>query len=809
MTKNESKSATKQSRARKAGMHSAGTKETRVQKAGELKGSQRRQSAPLKPIDLDDPELLLSRELTWLAFNERVLSEAQNLSNPLLERLKFLTIFHSNLDEFFMVRLSGLLKLVEKEGLHGSKVSALDDEEIEETLDEVAIVVRRLVKESSDLLGTHLLPELSENQMQLLSIPDLSKGERDRLDEYFDQQVFPVLTPLAVDPAHPFPYLSNLSLYLAVNFVETGEDGEPLLAFVEIPSSLNRLVPTFARNKKYRFVLLEELICLHLHKLFPWTSVRGAHVFRVTRNLDYQLLEGEVKDLMKSIEHELKDRAQKIVIRLEVEQAMSAELKHRLRMSLGLDPSDVYEVNRILNPRDFSAFLKLETIGALRDEPFNPRLNARIADCEDIFEAIREQDIMFHHPYDSFVGVLEFIRQAAEDKNVLAIKQTLYRTGGDSPIIDSLVKAAENGKQVTAVVELKARFDEQNNIVWARRLERAGAHVVFGFVGLKTHAKCTLVIRKEGNSLRRYVHLSTGNYNSSTAKLYTDIGHLSADPELADDVGKLFNLLTGFNILGTEEQGRSLKRMPDFEKISAAPFDLRGTLHALIEIERKLHSSENPGHIIFKMNALTDPSIVALLYRASQSGVKIDLIVRGMCVLRPGLPGISENIRVVSIIDRFLEHSRMYWFKNGGKTKLFLSSADIMTRNLDRRIEIMWPVLDQNLKSKLTELLMEFQRDNVKSHVMQPDGSYIKLAVGEAPLLRCQERFILVARAEGVKGLAYDLAIHMTEQGAAVDTKAAKDIKPTKDRKLARDMKAAKGAESGRIDTVPMSRGKK
>jgi len=739
-----------------------------------------RPSSRLAP--LDDPELFLNRELSLLAFNERVLSEAESKTNPLLERLKFITIFHSNLDEFFMVRLSGLFRLVEKEGLVSSSRSTYPDEsDPEETLDEVALTVRRLVKHASNLLSADILPALREENIFVCKIEELSRSELERVDDYFEQQVFPVLTPLAVDPAHPFPYLSNLSLYLAVNFHETGDNGDPLLAFVEIPSALGRLVSVSSRGRKHRFVLLEEIIRRHLDKLFPWTQVTGASIFRVTRNLDYQLLEGEVKDLMKSIELELKDRAQKIVVRLEVEQAFPFEVKNRLRLALELDPSDVYEASDLLNTRDLTSLLKLDMESHLKDPPFNPRIHPRLAEDRDIFDVVRERDVMLHHPYDSFVSVLEFLQQAADDPNVLAVKQTLYRTGGDSPIIDALLKAAENGKQVTAVVELKARFDEQNNIVWARRLERAGAHVVFGFVGLKTHAKCTLVVRREGGQLQRYVHLSTGNYNSSTAKMYTDLGHLTAEPNITGDIGSLFNLLTGFNILGGDDRVARQQRLPDFDKILVAPFRLRDHFVSLIESEKRLHTPENPGHIILKMNALTDPKLVTALYRASQKGVGIDLIVRGMCVLRPGVKGVSENIRVVSIIDRFLEHSRISWFKHGGQPKVYLGSADWMPRNLDRRIELVWPVEDETLKAKVTDILRTFLSDTAKAHIMQPDGTYVRVAPGKDKPFHSQDRFIALARAEGVKAIAYDEAIKSIDalghHGREAQEKAYKDAK--------------------------------
>jgi polyphosphate kinase len=690
--------------------------------------------------DFHDPELYLNREISWLGFNQRVLSEVFEEDTPLLERLKFVTIFFANLDEFFMVRLSGLLKLVEKESHSESSPLFLDDEEVEVTLDEVSVKVRELVKSAYHALAEFVMPGLEDHGIYIIKLEELSRAEKEKLDQYFEDQVFPVLTPLAVDTAHPFPYLSNLSLYLAISFEESKEDGEPLLAFVEVPAALNRLVLVTSKGKRQRYILLEDLVRSHLDKLFPWTKVVGANVFRVTRNLDYQLFEGDVIDLIKSIELELKDRAQKIVVRMEVEPGFPISLRNRLRMSLELDHSDVYETQGFVNPRDFGAFLKLELPGRLKDKPFTSQVHSAFVDGRDIFEVIREQDVLLHHPYDSFSPVLEFVDAAAKDPNVLAIKQTLYRTGGDSPIIDSLVAAAEKGKQVTAVVELKARFDEQNNIVWSRRLERAGAHVVFGFVGLKTHAKCLLIVRREGTQLRRYVHLSTGNYNSVTAKFYTDLSYFTARIDIANDVGSLFNLLTGFNILGSEDGALAKKKPPKFDQIFAAPFHLRERLLKLIEEESELSKDGKPARIMMKMNALTDSKIVAALYKASQMGVKITLIVRGMCVLRPGLKQVSENIRVLSLLDRFLEHSRIYWFGCDGKPKIYLASADMMPRNLDRRVEIMWPILDKSSRDRITSALNIYLKDNCKVHEMQSNGSYVRMR-GENRF-RAQEFFI-------------------------------------------------------------------
>ncbi|WGL61530.1 polyphosphate kinase 1 [Pigmentibacter sp. JX0631] len=710
-----------------------------------------------KNIHLDDPDLYINREISWLTFNERVLSEAENKLVPLIERLKFCIIFASNLDEFFMVRISGLLRLVSKP----SNSLYYDEEDSEEMLDEVAIKVRGLLKRLSKCLQNEILPELGLNNITIPRFGELTRSEEEKLDIHFESQVFPVLTPLAIDPAHPFPYLSNLSLYLAVTFEGVSDNGEPLLALVEVPQKIMRLIPISQKVSKQRFFLLDELIKNYMPTLFPWTQVTGAYAFRVTRNLDYQLLDHEVKDLMKSIEYELKDREQKTVVRLEYEKNMPDWLRNKLAAVLDLDSSDLYEIEGMINIRDLAPLLKIERLDPyLKDEAFNPRLNINLVDASrDIFDIIKERDILLHHPYDSFASVLDFLRSAAKDEKVLAIKQTLYRSGGDSPIIEALANAAERGKQVTVVVELKARFDEANNIEWAKRLERAGAHVVFGFIDLKTHAKCTLVVRKEKNNyLQKYVHLSTGNYNSSTAKLYTDIGHLTTDPILCDDVANVFNFITGFNIL--RDQDLTQMKIPHFEKIKVAPFRLREQIIQMIENEKKKNCSENQSHIIFKMNSLVDVKLCQALYRASQKGVKIDLIIRGICILRPDVPGVSENIRVISVIDRFLEHSRIFWFKNGGDPLIFCGSADLMERNMDRRIEIVWPIESPELKSKLTGILTTFLLDNCKSHEMQSDGTYIrKLPILNEKVYRSQDKFIEYARRYGIKSIAYDQAI--------------------------------------------------
>ncbi|MEN9530076.1 MAG: hypothetical protein RI932_1949 [Pseudomonadota bacterium] len=727
-----------------------------------------RQKSLLKK--LDDPELYLNRELAWLSFNDRVLKEAENRTTPLLERLKFLSIFGSNLDEFFMVRLSGLFRLLENsESGVAVTTQTSGDMDPEETLDEVSLYIRRQLRRASATFQAGLIPALAAEGISILSTSQLSRQELEKLDEFFENQIFPILTPLAIDQAHPFPYLANLSLYIAVSFKEAGENGEPLLAFVEIPSKLSRYIAVPSRAREHRFVVIEDLIRRHLSKLFPWNEVDDAYVFRVTRNLDYQLLEGEVKDLMKSIELELKDRAQRFVVRLEVEKDMPERLRSRLRNQLELDIGDIYESSSYLNLRDLMFLSKLEVKPALRDSVFNPKMSARLSHDRDIFDVIREGDVLLHHPYESFSSVLEFLGRAADDPNVLAIKQTLYRIGGDSPVIEALVRAAEKGKQVTAVVELKARFDEHNNIAWARRLERAGAHVVFGFVGLKTHAKCALVIRREGDHLQRYAHISTGNYNISTARLYTDLGMLTANDVLTSDLAKLFNLLTGFNLLSSESQLSRLNGGPDFDSIQVSPFGVRDFFIRNLEEEVALHRSQGQGHVVLKMNSLTDSKLIHALYSASCAGVRIDLIVRGVCILRPGLRGVSENIRVISIIDRFLEHSRIFYFRNSGQPKIYLGSCDFMPRNMDRRVEIVWPVGAETLKAKVIEILAINLEDNLKSHSMRSDGTYVQAQSGKHKVCRSQERLIELVKVEKAQPLRLRDALRHLESAAQVN----------------------------------------
>jgi polyphosphate kinase len=725
--------------------------------------------------DFDDPELLLSRELSWLAFNARVLGEAERRDNPVMERLKFLTIFSSNLDEFFMVRLSGLIKLAERQGLAApnptGRSSRTDPHEAEETLDEVSLTIRKDLSRAHHVLHKEILTELRERGLELVRAHELIESDHAYLANYFDAQIFPILTPLAVDSAHPFPYLANLSLYLAVHFEESTVSGEPLLAFVEISRQLPRVIALPREGRARRYVLVEDVIKLFLARLFPWTQVKNAYLVRATRNLDYQLLEGDVQDLMRSIEAELKDREQKFVLRLEVEASLPDDLRERLRVELDLDAEDIYEVPQIVGAADLRDLLKVDLGPETRDPPFNPRIHPDLGEDQNFFEVIEKKDVLLHHPFDSFVSVVEFVEQARLDPNVLAIKMTLYRGGGHSPIIESLLRAAEGGKQVTVVVELKARFDEETNIVWAKRLERAGAHVVFGFVGLKTHCKCLLVVRRERDVLKRYVHLSTGNYNHASAKTYTDIGLLTSNEQITQDVVHLFNLLTGFNIIGSRFSGiaaleatpstpalrKTALVQPQFHQLHVAPFGLRDHFMREIESEIAIHRRTGRGRIVLKMNALTDPALVKALYCASREGVRIDLIVRGVCVLRPGLTGVSETISVRSIVDRFLEHSRVAWFGNDGQPKVFLGSADFMPRNMNRRIEIVWPILDQELVKRVTEILAVYLSDNSRCHEMLADGSYRPTESPQgAAARRSQFYFIEQARKAGLKSEAYE-----------------------------------------------------
>lgn len=658
-------------------------------------------------IDLRDPKLYFNRELSWLKFNERVLEEAEDNKNPLLERLKFLAIFSNNLDEFIMIRYAGLKEQVDA----GISKLSFDGLTPLAQIKTISQHLRPLLKRHRKHLSKVILPELCKHGVVLEHMDQLTKTDLEIVDNYFEEALFPILTPLAVDSSHPFPRLPNLSFSLLVELLDP--DTQQLKnAVVQVPSVLSRFVRLPAqKNKPYRFVLSEEIIRIKADKLFMGHKVLRSYPFRVTRNADFELAEDEADDLLQVIEDEVRKRRWGDAVRLEVMQDMPSNRQDYLRANLALTNDDVYQLDAYLNAGVFMELASLD-IPQLRDVPFVSRLPSEFRGAHNIFAAVAAHDILIHHPFHAFDSVLSLIEQAANDPDVLAIKQTLYRVGKNSPIVKELAMAAGNGKHVTALVELKARFDEENNIVWARELERSGVHVVYGFAGLKTHCKVLLIVRREIDGIRRYVHLGTGNYNPSTSKLYTDLAVLSCDDELGADVSELFNLLTGFS-----KQG-------EWRKLWVAPLTLRKKVLEAIEREINFATEGKEAKIIAKMNSLVDPEVIRYLYRASQAGVHIDLIIRGICCLHPGLEGISENIRVRSVVGRFLEHSRVFYFYNSGAEDIYLGSADWMQRNLNRRVEVVFPVEDSYLKNKVMQILELCLKDNVKARELHQDGIY-------------------------------------------------------------------------------------
>jgi polyphosphate kinase len=706
-------------------------------------------------VDLDASSLYVNRELSWLEFNRRVLEEAQDSLTPTLEKLKFASIFSSNLDEYFMVRVGGLLRILDAD-VNGIDASGRT---VRRQLDEIAEKVQALVAEQCRCIMEEVLPRLKKIKVFIHRIDDLDKQERKRLEEYFELQVFPILTPLAVDAGHPFPFLANLRLNLMAVFKEASGIKVPqAYAFVEVPSILPRLVPVNGDMEGYHFILLEDLIREHIQRLFPGMEIKDIIAFRVTRNHDYDLHEDEVMDLLKSVEAEIRDRSNKIAVRLEIEPGAPKKVVQLLARQLGVEERFIYEINGPINIRDFLPLYELPIDGSHRDPPFNPRIPQRFAADKDIFTIIREGDVLLHHPYDSFAVVMDFLNTAADDPDVLAIKQTLYRIGKDSPVVGALRRAAENGKQVTAVVELKARFDEEHNIDLSRQMEESGINAVFGFVRWKTHCKATLVVRREGKRLRRYVHVSSGNYNTATAKLYTDISLLTCNSDFGNDVSALFNVLTGFNSWTGGDLPTAETVVSMFRKFIISPVMTQEKILRLIDREIQKSTTKLPGRIIAKMNALVDTKIIRKLYEASCAGVRIDLLVRGICCLRPGVPGLSENIRVLSILDRFLEHSRVYYFHNGGNPEIYSGSADWMPRNFKRRAEILYPIEDTELKTRIIdEILVTYLNDNVKARLMKPDGSYVRVTPKEgAKLVRSQSALIAIARKGGLKSPPYE-----------------------------------------------------
>jgi polyphosphate kinase len=661
-----------------------------------------------KAPTFNDPALYTNRELSWLEFNQRVLEEAQDPANPLLDRVKFLCIVSSNLDEFFEIRVAGLRQQ------RDSKVSAAGPDGMgpNEQLVAISQRVRKMVDDQYGLWNDILVPGLEEQHIFFLSYDDLSDDEKTYYTDYFEKSVYPVLTPLAVDPVHPFPQLLNKSLNVAVELEGSGLSTN--LAVVQVPRILPRLLPYKAGERGiYRYIFIGNLIQAHVGSLFHGMKVRGAYQFRVTRNSDLYLDEEEAENMLKTIEIELRKRNRGAAVRLEVQKECPGHVSDQLLQTFGLDRDDLYAVD---GPINFSRLMPV--VGGvdrpdLKYKPFVPAVVTG-TDGDDIFTQVRRKPILLHHPYDSFQTVLDFVEQAAEDPSVLAIKQTLYRTSGDSPIIASLAQAAESGKQVTVVIELKARFDEAANIKWAHTLQEAGVHVVYGIVGLKTHAKLALVVRKEEDGIRRYLHLGTGNYHPSTARLYTDVSLLTCDPVITNDCAELFNWLTGVSVF------------PELVKIKAAPKKLHEFVLDMIDRETDHAKADKPAAIFAKLNSLVDTEVIEALYQASQAGVKIRLLVRGICCLRAHVPGISENITLRSIVGRFLEHSRIYRFENAGRPEIYLASADWMPRNFFRRVESCFPVEDPDHRTHLDEIIGTYWADNVKSREQNSELTYAK-----------------------------------------------------------------------------------
>lgn len=669
-------------------------------------------------ISLKDPSLYVNRELSLLAFQRRVLEEAQDDSNPLLERVRFLSIVGSNLDEFFMVRVAGLKRQVEA----GSLEVGPDGLSPAEQLEAIRTEVSNLTTSASRCYRRQLEPALEDAGIQIRSYSDLNEQQQRRALKYFTNRVFPVLTPLAFDPGRPFPHISNLSVNLAALIRDS--HGEQHFARIKVPSTLPQLAPVdaaprSARKKftKQTFIWLEDLICSNLDALFPGMRVIEAHPFHVTRDADIEIQELEAGDLLETTEEGLRQRKFGDVVRLIVDHEMPTPMLRILSSNLEVDRSDVYRVRGPLSLSRLKDIAALD-IPELKYPAFVPSVPPVLEydpQEEDIFSVIRRRDVLLHHPFNSFQPVVDLLNKAADDENVLAIKMTLYRVGRNSPVVKALVDAMENEKQVATLVELKARFDEESNIEWARALERQGVHVVYGLIGLKVHSKIALIVRKEGDEIRRYVHLGTGNYNVVTAHLYTDLGLFTTDEEIGADATDLFNYLTGY----------SAKR--DYRKLLVAPINMRQRLRELIEREIANHKRHGGGHMVLKMNALVDAEMIRLLYQASQAGVKVDLLVRGICCLRPGVPGVSDNIRVISIVGRFLEHSRIYYFRNNGDEQIYAGSADLMPRNLDRRVEVLFPVEEERLINFLREEVLElYLADNVKAREMLSTGVYVR-----------------------------------------------------------------------------------
>jgi polyphosphate kinase len=682
------------------------------------------------PVDLEQPEMYINRELSWVEFNSRVFDQAKDCRHPLLERIKFISIFETNLDEFLMIRQAGLK---DQMAAHPAKRSP-DGRTAEEQLRDIRKELAPLVQEVRHYWQEELLPLLAEEHIHILDYEQLDARQRASLRTYFENEVFPVLTPLAVDTVHPFPHISNRSLNLAV-VISDPPHGERF-ARIKVPPALPRLVPVPVVSQEPQavaFVWLEQVIAAHLSKLFPGFEVWESYPFRILRDADIELQEDEAADLLllDYIEQELYERRFGNVVDLAVNPSMPTRIRNLLLDNLESTTQDLTVIDGQLGLGDVMELTNINRPD-LKDTPFTPHVPRVLRRENDIFSAIAKHDILLHHPYDSFSSVVDFIHSAAHDPQVLAIKQTLYRVGTNSPVVQSLLEAVENGKQVAVLVELKARFDEENNIEWARKLEEKGVHVVYGLMGLKTHAKVALVIRRERDGLRRYVHLGTGNYNASSARVYEDLGFFTSQDQIGEDISMLFNSLTGYS------------RKNVYQRLLIAPVGLRRGIADRIEREITLHQQYGNGRLIFKLNALTDPDMVHLLYRASQAGVQIELIIRGTCSLRPGVPGISENIRVRSLIGRFLEHSRIYYFGNNGHEEVYLGSADLMQRNLNARVEVLFPVMSNAIRQALMEhMLKPILADTVNTYMLRTDGSYERFhPEPEQEVFDCQSWFI-------------------------------------------------------------------
>ena len=667
------------------------------------------------------PENLISRELSWLEFDQRVLDEAVDPKNPLMDRGKFLSITSSNLDEFFMVRVGSL-----KDAIH-SEITKPDPAGLtpKQQMKRIAVRAHTMVQDQYEIYNHSFIPMLEKQGIRVIDKKEAKEVYFDALEDYFDQEIFPVLTPMAVDPGRPFPLILNRSLNIALRIEK--EDGEPIFATVQVPSVLDRLVPL--SQDRRTMILLEDIITLFLDQLFPNQKILHSTYYRITRNADMEFKEEDAPDLLEEMARSVKQRKWGQAVRLEISHDAPEEITRYLKMALEVEEKDIYYINGPLDLGFASKFAKIPGTEDLQFASIRPQEPADLFDEDDIFDAIRKKDILMHHPYESFDPVVQFVAKAAEDPDVLAIKQTLYRVSGQSPIIRALAQAAENGKQVTVLVEVKARFDEENNIHWARRLEQAGCHVIYGLVGLKTHCKITLVVRRDEDGIRRYVHMGTGNYNDVTARLYTDLGLFTCKEAFGMDASYLFNSISGYG------------DPPDYYKVSTAPLGLRNAFLDLIRREKEHAERGEEAHIIAKCNSLLDTEIICALYEASNAGVEVDLIIRGICCIRPGKPGLSEHIHVRSIVGWLLEHSRIYYFLNGGQEEIYLSSADWMPRNLDRRVELMFPVETDAHKERLKGILETLLMDNQKARVMDAEGVYTRVSDQGEEHVNAQDTF--------------------------------------------------------------------